>query len=354
MNSMRTERRGNQGGWTLVEVAMVVAVLGLMGFVALPGWAQGTKLAAGTSCVDNGRRLSLAWQLYANENGGELVNNFGLSEMIGTVNAKTFLNWTHNVMDWSTNPSNTNRVHAEASKLFPYLNGGVPAFKCPADRFRSAQQTQAGWSSGRLRSYSMNGYMGPYSQTASDPTYRGENFLGPGYRQFVLESSIPYPDRAIVFLDEHPDSINDGWFINVPNQPQWYDMPGSYHNGGMGAGFADGHAEIHLWLYANTKQTVRYGFTSPGPIAANQRDDHKWLTDRMTVVHQTLVTERAGAGETTMSWSPHTSTYVLQRSASLIDPVWENVPEKAAKARGLLRVTRQAEGDGGYYRLRRP
>jgi len=30
--------------------------------------------------------------------------------------------------------------------------------------------------------------------------------------------------------------------------PQWFDVPGTYHNGGCGFAFADGHSESHKWF----------------------------------------------------------------------------------------------------------
>ena len=90
----------------------------------------------------------------------------------------------------------------------------------------------------------MNGFMGRFAMNSSDTSYRGENFLAPQFRQFVMSSTIVLPQSKMVFLDEHPDSINDGYFINVPGTgQQWYDLPGSHHNGAGGFSFADGHVE---------------------------------------------------------------------------------------------------------------
>ena len=36
------------------------------------------------------------------------------------------------------------------------------------------------------------------------------------------------PTMAWVFIDEHPDSINDGCFMNT-DTPAYLDFPGSYH-----------------------------------------------------------------------------------------------------------------------------
>ena len=51
-----------------------------------------------------------------------------------------------------------------------------------------------------------------------------------------------------VFLDEHEQSINDGWFASDPTTKwQIVDFPASYHGSAAGFSFADGHSEIHRW-----------------------------------------------------------------------------------------------------------
>ena len=52
------------------------------------------------------------------------------------------------------------------------------------------------------------------------------------------------PSSSWVYVDEHPDSINDAGFF-APAIGYWYDLPGNYHNGASSIAFADGHSEIH-------------------------------------------------------------------------------------------------------------
>jgi prepilin-type processing-associated H-X9-DG protein len=52
---------------------------------------------------------------------------------------------------------------------------------------------------------------------------------------------------TFVFVDEHPDSINDGAFFSPQSKSQFVDIPATYHNRACGFSFADGHAEIHKW-----------------------------------------------------------------------------------------------------------
>src|SRR2546428_3047410 len=78
------------------------------------------------------------------------------------------------------------------------------------------------------------------------------NFLFIDYRQFIKAGSIPNPSQLFVTLDEHPDSINDGFLQTDPHTDisqwhpaHWNDLPATYHDGAGGFAFADGHSEIH-------------------------------------------------------------------------------------------------------------
>ena len=55
-----------------------------------------------------------------------------------------------------------------------------------------------------------------------------------------------------MFLDEHPDSINDGYFLERDYYPEWHDLPASYHNGSAAFSYADGHSSLHRWMEPNT------------------------------------------------------------------------------------------------------
>jgi len=90
----------------------------------------------------------------------------------------------------------------------------------------------------------------------------------------------PTPSKLWVFVDEHPDSINDGWTImGVTDPNNWVDLPASYHNGACGFGFADGHSEIKKWLDKSTvvpvKQSQYNGF-----VAATGTRDTTWIIER--------------------------------------------------------------------------
>jgi prepilin-type processing-associated H-X9-DG protein len=93
------------------------------------------------------------------------------------------------------------------------------------------------------------------------------------------------PSGIFVFLDEHPDSINDGWFVfctaaDPSERSAWSDLPASYHNGACGFSFADGHSEIRKWVSASTKRPVLLNTTGfPVSVGSDTRDI-SWIAVR--------------------------------------------------------------------------
>jgi hypothetical protein len=188
------------------------------------------------------------------------------------------MNWVNGVLDWELSTDNTNRATITGASLAPFLNNNVNAYRCPADTVLSGLQQQAGWDH-RLRSYSMNAMMGD----AGDASQWGYNVNNPGYSQFFTSASIPQPSTLFVFLDEHPDSIDDGYFINNGGASEWIDLPASYHHGAASFCFADGHSESHLWLQPSTVAPSRPdAVVLPLSIPWNQGSDFQWVIDHMS------------------------------------------------------------------------
>jgi prepilin-type processing-associated H-X9-DG protein len=188
-------------------------------------------------------------------------------------------------MYWTTEPQITNVNLIKLAALGNYVGGNLGVYKCPADTFLSPAQRNRGWSA-RPRSLAMNAYFGPYNPTWT----REQNNFFANYRQFLKTSSVKNPANMFVMVDEHPDSINDGYFLNDANPASftaWGDLPASYHNGACGFAFADGHSEIHKWRSSRATilpvriqagfQQVPFGSDPAGKI------DAQWITYRSSV-----------------------------------------------------------------------
>jgi prepilin-type N-terminal cleavage/methylation domain-containing protein/prepilin-type processing-associated H-X9-DG protein len=286
--TMQTQRSSNRprqaetlerGAFTLVELLVVIAVIAILSALLLPALSRARGKGQSVACLNNLRQLALATQLYADDFQGRLPYNLGAADTKNSVRYGGFRNWANNVLSWELDEDNTNTTWLAKGGLGPYLTGAAKIFSCPADRAVSESQRNAGWTQ-RVRSYSMNAMVG----NAGSFSYEGFNSNNPRYTQFFKESDISDPARIFVFVEEHPDSINDGYFLNRLWQREWFDLPGSWHNEGANLTFADGHAESHLWLSAATTPDSR-PFAARLPFAVSQDGgaDFDWLMARTTV-----------------------------------------------------------------------
>ena len=274
--SQKTERRR---GFTLLELLTVVAVIAILAALLLPLLGQAKERAKSAYCLNNNRQLTLAWLCYANDNR-RLANNSGRREMLRQYHRKGFNNWVNAVMDWTRSEQNTNLAYIRNGQLGPYLR--APAvFRCPAaDTFLSAPQRAAGWS-WRSRSFSMNGFVGTFLSNGVPAVVNERNPFLPWKRQFIALTDIRNPAGTYVFIDEHPDTLNDAYFWI--NSEGWADLPGSLHNRGANLSYSDGHCERHQWRSAQTVAPVRFRRDRAWhPTDKLARSDLGWLLDHAT------------------------------------------------------------------------
>jgi hypothetical protein len=142
-------------------------------------------------------------------------------------------------------------------------SSNVTMFRCPGDVVPSVN----GY---RLRSYSMNGQVGPYP---------GQVNYGSPLRTYGKEADIvcPQPKDLFVLCDEHPGSMDDGFLQVSATAGSFPNVPASYLDGGCGFGFADGHGEIHRWQGTGLLIPVVYNATVPNFSISSTDPDAVWF-----------------------------------------------------------------------------
>lgn len=281
---MNHEARNNKKstGFTLIELLVVIAIIAILAGILLPALAKAKEKAQGTQCMNNTKQLTLATTLYIGDADDRLPPN-----------EPGQTGWISGRMDFnSANTDNTNTILLtdENYAKFARYNKSPQIYKCAADK--SFVQGRGP----RVRSIAMSQSVGTLWTTACNrppgAPVSGQWLTGVNdscqstWQTYGRFSTIrtPSPSDLWVFMDEHPDSINDGG-LAVQCQltgfaAKMVDFPASFHNGGAGVSFADGHSTVHKWLDPRTKPAPNYTGTLPLGVPQPNNKDIVWLQER--------------------------------------------------------------------------
>lgn len=196
--------RTNAGGFTLVEILIVVGILALLAGLIFPVFSRARDSARTANCASNLKQIGLAFKLYVGDNRG--------FHPPAIVVYRPDCGW--------------------AEQIYPYAKS-TAIFSCPSDEF------------GEFR-------VGcpPTTIDAPLPKWDGSyslNFL-PARKTFN-EARIRNPSATILFCDGRGgmnsfSSEEDNTFSNgVPISPRDFSNLGNRHNYGSNVAYADGHVK---------------------------------------------------------------------------------------------------------------
>ena len=259
---------GQSPAFTLIELLVVIAIIAILAALLLPTLARAKSVAQGAQCKSNIKQLAVAWESYSDDNKNKFVANTDDPNPLNIGSIAPSLSWLDGAEAWEPNTFDNTNVNFIANALLgSYVARSYAIYHCPADQ---SATTINGQLMNRLRSISMNGFVGIDAGWESDwQTYTK-----------LADMTHPGPANLLVFIDEHPDSINDGWMMFANSgkldddspigggsgDGAWFNIPASYHNGACGMSFADGHAETHKWVSPiMSKPITKIDYVNAGP-----------------------------------------------------------------------------------------
>ena len=215
-------RRTRRHGFTLVEMLIVIAVVGILAAILFPVFARVRENGRKTACMSNMKQLGLAFQQYSFDNGRKYpkAGNFQAWADGGhwVKGNRNYANSEHGLakdqngnFEWNKTASDgtPGTVDVEGGALYNYVKTAA-SFVCPSTE--NARDKRLG--------YSMNCALAN-----------------------VSDVRIRNPGDMVLLVDEGK-SLNDGYFWAVDTSADAQDLLTKAHNGGGNLLFADYHVKF--------------------------------------------------------------------------------------------------------------
>ena len=210
-------------GFTLIELLVVIAIIALLMALLMPALERAREQGQRAVCLNNLKQLTLAWNLYADDNDDKIVNgatgysdvDTGWGKHIGEIA------W----VDTRSTVWDTTLQGIRTGALWPYTKN-VRLYRCPTG--------MAGEALTYSIMFSMNAVNHPWTQGVTGAHVKS--------RSEILH---PLPAYRLVFIDE--GHMTADAFAVYYTDERWFDDAPVRHGDGATVSFADGHTEHHKW-----------------------------------------------------------------------------------------------------------
>ncbi len=236
------DSRANKKAFTLIELLIVIAIIAIL--VALVTVAAGMMLqqAKSTKDLGNHRAIGMATYSHATDNNGKLLHPYTWDDDSGTLDQDTINRfWIAGTLLGEIELKSA----LEEGAAYQYI-GDVMAFQSPLDpTIGDVTQfvvTNPSVPVGRIRSYSLNAFVGVQMGADENSTEYEDDFSAQGYwRSTETISQVPQPANTMCSIGEEEKNgrNSQGWMIS-PTSKRWIDFPAFWDNRRINMSYVDG------------------------------------------------------------------------------------------------------------------
>ena len=245
-----------RNAFTLVELLVVITVIALLMAILIPVLNRAREMGQRTVCLSNLKQITLAWNLYAEQNDGRLVSGRAFGRTTWRTNSTRTRVWDGWLGRAFLRPESRSELIADPNKGALWRDiQDVDVYRCPRGEVDHAA------------TYST--VISAYGHQV-EGTYKPDKYnwwmvntgkrVGKTVLRLTTLSDIisPGPAQRAVFVDKGRTPLSNDFYVHyLYAQWKYSSAPPIHHAKGVTLSMADGHAEYWKWKGSETVSMPR-------------------------------------------------------------------------------------------------